>query len=267
LSLYQEIVERITELVLNDPGNRLEGEVRFFDPPLVGVAAAADPLFNELKKEEGVGPMHRLPEEWLPGAKAVISYFLPFSGEIRRSNYQSAVSESWIHGRFRGEQFNDRVREVLVGLMKAWGGRGVAPLLEGGFVIDNERYRSSWSERHAAYIAGLGTFSLNRGLITAKGMAGRFGSIITNLALQPTPRDYDEVFQYCPWMQDRSCGACIERCPSGAITAGGKDKHTCSQYLLFDNQAQVLREKFGFPYLACGKCQTGVPCEERAPEL
>jgi len=35
---------------------------------------------------------------------------------------------------------------------------------------------SSWSERHAAYAAGLGTFSLNDALITPKGIAHRLGS-------------------------------------------------------------------------------------------
>jgi epoxyqueuosine reductase len=264
---YQGIVNRITELVLNDPGNRLKESAHFFDPPLVGIAAAEDTLFIELKKEEVAGPLHRMPVEWLPGAKSVISYFLPFTLEIRRSNHQTAVSEPWVHGRFRGEQFNNRVREGLIDLMKTWGHRGIAPLLEEDFRIDNECYRSSWSERHAAYIAGLGTFSLNRGLITAKGMAGRFGSIVTDLELKATSRDYREVFEYCPWMRDRSCGACIGRCPAGAISPEGKNKHACSQYLLFDIQAQALRDTFGFPYLACGKCQTGVPCEAQVPNL
>ncbi len=38
-----------------------------------------------------------------------------------------------------------------------------------------------------AYISGLGTFSLSKGIITEKGMAGRLISLVTNAALPPTP--------------------------------------------------------------------------------
>ena len=36
---------------------------------------------------------------------------------------------------------------------------------------------STWSERHVAYVSGLGTFGLSGGLITAKGQAVRLGSV------------------------------------------------------------------------------------------
>ena len=43
--------------------------------PVIGVAAAADPLFPRLK--EIIGPNHALPGELLPGARAVLVFFLP----------------------------------------------------------------------------------------------------------------------------------------------------------------------------------------------
>ena len=46
-------------------------------------------------------------------------------------------------------------------------------------------FTSIWSERHIAFICGLGTFGLSRGLITRKGICGRFGSLITDLDLYP----------------------------------------------------------------------------------
>ena len=46
---------------------------------------------------------------------------------------------------------------------------------------------SKWSERHAAYACGLGTFGLSKGLITEKGMAGRFASIIVSEVFGPDP--------------------------------------------------------------------------------
>ena len=75
-----------------------------------------------------------------------------------------------------------------------------------------EPYASNWSERHVAYVCGLGTFGLSKGLITERGMAGRFGSIVTDAELAPTPRKYSDPFEYCT-----KCGACQFRCPAKAI--------------------------------------------------
>ena len=46
--------------------------LRMFDEPLVGIGSAADPLFDEYKKPEAVGPWHRSPKEWLAEAQTVI---------------------------------------------------------------------------------------------------------------------------------------------------------------------------------------------------
>jgi hypothetical protein len=46
---------------------------------------------------------------------------------------------------------------------------------------------SNWSERHSAYIAGLGTFCLSYSLISEKGCAGRYGTVVTDLDLEPSP--------------------------------------------------------------------------------
>ena len=55
-----------------------------FLPPLVGFAAADDPLF--LTYKEVVGPFHRTPTEWLAGARTVISWILPIAAATRASN-------------------------------------------------------------------------------------------------------------------------------------------------------------------------------------
>jgi len=46
-------------------------------------------------------------------------------------------------------------------------------------IVKSERfsYASSWSERHAPHAAGLGTFGLCDGLITAKGKAMRVSPV------------------------------------------------------------------------------------------
>ena len=53
----------------------------------------------------------------------------------------------------------------------------ITPFVEGEPSRMGLHIASDWSERHAAYAAGLGTFGLTRALITEKGIAGRFGSL------------------------------------------------------------------------------------------
>lgn len=49
-------------------------------------------------------------------------------------------------------------------------------------------YTSNWSERHVAFVCGLGTFGLSKGLITEKGIAGRLGSLIVSEKFEPRKR-------------------------------------------------------------------------------
>lgn len=72
---------------------------------------------------------------------------------------------------------------------------------------------SLWSERHAAYVCGLGTFGLSKGLITKKGIAGRFTSLITDLPLLADERAYTDVYEYCTRY---GCGLCQVRVPCEA---------------------------------------------------
>ena len=71
-----------------------QGWQRIWQNVLVGIADAADPGFMELRKL--VIEDHQLPQEALPSAKTVISYFLPFILEIPNSNVGGeAPSEPW----------------------------------------------------------------------------------------------------------------------------------------------------------------------------
>ncbi len=262
----EQLLEKMNLLVVKSPLNYMEGGVRIFDSPLLGFAGADDPLFQEMRQEHIAGEIFRPPAQWLSGARSVISYFLPFSEPVRRSNSEPGVASlEWLHGRFTGEEFNNELRRFIAGELEGMGYSAVAPLLEESMAIDFERYRSTWSERHAAYAAGLGTFSHNRGLITRRGMAGRFGSVITTAEFSPSPRSFEGPFSNCPWMRDGSCGDCMDRCPSGAITEEGKDKAVCYRHLFVKDPLREAREKFGYPYSACGKCQTAVPCEGAIP--
>ena len=168
-----------------------------------------------------------------------------------------------------------RFAAFLVDALEAQGIRAVAPSLSEDFQVNDVRagepFGSNWSERHVAYISGLGTFSLSKGIITEKGMAGRLISLVTDAALPPTPRAYTELYEYCIL-----CGACARRCPVGAIVTergmeAGKAHRPCSDYQ--DEMARrfaprygcdTLREKYA-PRFGCGKCQVGIPCEDKNP--
>lgn len=252
--LLHLLKDKIADFILNSEQNFVDelDKMQIWEQPLISIAVASDPLWERLKEPEVVGPHHLTPEEWLPGAESVISYFLPYTEHVRSSNRLKGMpSKEWLYGRYEGELFNNDLRRLIINWAGIDGGQGLAPALDERFVIIN--HRSNWSERHAAFIAGLGTFSLNRSLITQKGAAGRFGSVIVDLELEPEPRPFKEVDEYC-----NKCGECVDRCPSQAITENGKDNESCSQFL------NKILEK-NKPRYACGKCQTAVPCEYSKP--
>ncbi len=274
-----EIQGKMTALLERDAINFIEKDVNFFDAPLIGVADAKDQLFSRYKNEEQIiGSIFRQPAEWVPDAKSVISYFLPFSSELRRSNYFQgpAASVWWLHGRFRGEKINDKLRKLVVDELIKIGGKAVAPLLwhddpslrHKNYYVSLETQSSNWSERHAAYAARLGTFSHQRSLISEKGCAGRYGSVITDLWFEPTKRSREDLDEYCLSKRGEMCGKCIERCPSGAITPEGKDKQVCYDHFIAKDPCATLKnekERLGYGYSMCGKCQLMVPCESRIP--
>ena len=104
--------------------------MRIFDEPLIGFASADDELFvTEFKKEGVIHPEYLSPMEWLPGAKTVISYFLPFSMEVKKSNrnrsdlpYEPGIpqrcSAQWLHARIEGQMFLDKITSYVQSLFR-----------------------------------------------------------------------------------------------------------------------------------------------------
>jgi epoxyqueuosine reductase QueG len=208
--------------------------------------------------------------EWLPGAQSVVCWYLPFTKAVRDTNRAPGLpSEEWASARIDGEAFNNALRHFAAGWLKSQGGEAVAPIIDKRFSVVN--HIPNWSERHAAFVAGLGTFGLHRALITEKGTAGRLGSVVTTLKLEPTSRPYTRFDEYCPFLTHQQaetvsgkklkCGACIRRCPPGAITENGKDHDTCGGFI--ENEVLPLFA----PRCGCAKCNVGVPCEGGIPRL
>lgn len=265
------MLQKLTDYILSAPENRVQAThaiapelvgLPLYGAPVLAVGDAADPLFETMRAPEAVGAWFRTPEQWLPGAKRVISFFLPFSEEVKRSNFAGAdPSPMWLHGRIEGQAFLVQVCRWLQQQLQAEGHAALVPALDPAMRVAEKatepggmEYTSSWSERHVAFICGLGTFGLSRGLITEKGMAGRFGSLVTTAELPVTERPYTDIYEYCT-----RCGACIRRCPVGAISEAGKDHEPCADFL---NDA---KRRFA-PRYGCGKCQVKVPCMDRIPK-
>lgn len=271
MATAESIRRALASYLASHPGNRLDRSSsgpsqHIYDDPLVGVACAADPYFIKLKEPGVIGDVFRMPEDWLDGAVSVVSVFLPFSEAVRASNRSQGIpSVEWLHGRFKGEAINNDCKRFVVSMLESEGARAVSPTLDPRFV-QTQDFRSSWSERHVAFISGLGTFGLSRGLITEKGIAGRFGSVVTSARMPITPRPYSSPFEYCLALSGKAeCVACITRCPAGAISPEGKAHPPCSDYLRVVDPLKDVRSAFGYSYSACGKCQTAVPCESRIP--
>ena len=266
---------KVNEFVKNSPENYVPKELamrpdlalmQIYDEPIFGYASADDPCFSELKKPGVIGNHFMSPVEWLPGAKTVISLFLPYTSRVRLSNSVNMdwPSEEWLHARIEGQSFQNALCRFAGELLEREGCPSVTPMIDSRLKSGNplepdknkqESYSSNWSERHVAYVAGLGTFGLSRGLITRKGVAGRFISIITSAFFEPDKRTYTGIYDYCVM-----CGACVRNCPVKAISIeNGKMHSPCSKFL------DRTREKHA-PRYGCGKCQVKVPCESKAPK-
>jgi epoxyqueuosine reductase QueG len=271
--LNKRITDEIVRFVVESPANLREDGGRYFDAPLVGFAALDDPLFTDYRRI--IGDHHLPPSAFLadaggtaPASGTVVCWVLPICGEVRESNRpeERVPSRLWSHTRQFGEALNAALRRHLTQFLGRIGYRAVAPQLSPSWreVATPAGPTSSWSERHAAYAAGLGTFSLNDGLITPRGIAHRCGSVVTELVLAPTPRTAPNHTHNCLYHRNGSCGACVGRCPVGALSLSGHDKPACRDYVYGALPAE-LSDTYGVQATGCGLCQTRVPCEFRIP--
>lgn len=259
----QSIQSKAKELLQLSETNRINNRFDAYSAPIIAVAAADDPLFEELCKPGIIGTHFRKPEFWLPDAKSVISIFFPITDAVKESNCaeRKDPSSEWLYARYEGQQMINEITRDLAEWIQRNGYHAVAPSLDSRFCAAGPKdrgfgtFNSNWSERHIAYISGHGTFGLSKGLITRSGITGRFSSIITDMLLSPTQRAYTELYEYC-----NKCGACIGKCPVDAISMeSGKAHLPCSDFI------DQIQEKYD-PRYGCGKCQCGVPCASKIPK-
>lgn len=233
--------------------------------PLVGFADANHPEILGLKKL--ISPNHALPVDVIPDASIVIAYFVPFTKELAETNRipSEIASPEWARSYEETNAMFVKLNAHIINHLKDLGYHaGVSPEAT---TFQKQTLMSNWSQRHFAKVAGLGTFGINNMLITKKGCCGRYNTVVTNLKVEPNRPQIDE---YCLYKKNKTCGVCVKRCPSGALTLEGFDRHKCYELL----QKNALRyTKFGSSYTTedgstsnskgsdvCGKCVVGAPC-------
>lgn len=261
--MKEKIIDIIHKFV-KDYEKRAEISTQWGEP-LVGFADAKHPDIVKLK--ELIGPSHGLPTDVLSDASIVIAYFVPFTKELAATNGVSRdiASAEWALAYEETNAMFTKLNEYVIGELKKIGYRaGVSPEAA---TFDQRALKSNWSQRHFARIAGMGTFGVNNMLINKIGCCGRYSTIVTNLDVDPDEPLQDE---YCLYKKNGSCGICVKRCPAGALTLDGYDRHKC--YGVLKKNAKLYTE-FGSSYTnesgeeansvgseVCGKCVVNMPC-------
>lgn len=238
-----------------------DANMRFFLPPILSVGSAFDEGFMKLKEPGVVGEHHMLPTDWLPEAKSVISVFLPYTERIIKSNTVDPLEPSWewLFGRIDGQAHLLATAEFIRDALIERGYKAHLPYTDKRLLVRVSPaqdvpipvFSSNWSERHVAYVTGLGTFGLSTNFISKLGTCGRLISVVTDWAVEPDVKDYSGIYDYCS-----ECLACYKACPGKAYDEAGKTISKCSGYI------RETCVKYT-PRYGCGKCQSGIPCSTR----
>ena len=199
-----------------------------------------------------------MPADILPGAKAVIVFFLPFQQWLGKENDQAGfhAARSWAESYVATNELIRAINEYLKKRLEDAG--YAAAITPATHNFDEQKLVSRWSHKHLAFIAGLGKFGCNHLLITASGCCGRLGSIATSMPLSPTPRLVEE---WCLEKAGIECSACVSKCAYEALFETKYDRHRCYEQCL-------INDRFfdDLPLVdVCGKCGCEVPCSYSNP--
>lgn len=243
------LIESITDTIKREVIE--SGTVTRYREPLVGFVAADAPGFAQLRCM--VDPTHMSPHDLLPGARSVVSFFVPFAPDVVHANAQrrDEVAREWALAYVETNSLIGRIAAAVTETLAQRGIRAAAEPATHNF--DTVKLVSRWSHKSVAVLAGLGSFGLHHLVITDAGCAGRFGSLVIDAELPrfaPTPRER------CLYFHDGSCVECVIHCPVGALDeANAIDKQRC--------WTRCLETAARFTDLGqadvCGKCSYG-PC-------
>ena len=253
--MHNKIIKSIKSAVIEyETENQLNN---FWKEPIIEFIPANDKRLISLK--EAVSVEHFMPCDILHDAKSIISFFIPFQENIVNSNIKGEMaSAEWAIAYIKTNDLIKKINDNTGILMEQNGYKtGKIPATHN---FDTEKIISSWSHRHIAYIAGLGTFGINNMLITKNGCCGRFGSIITNYEFREY-KQIKKIEEKCLNKSNGSCGICRKKCAINAYENNNFNRHKCYKQCL--ENAEYHKE-LGHADV-CGKCLVGLPCSIREP--
>jgi epoxyqueuosine reductase QueG len=191
--------------------------------PVIGFASTEDPLFDSLNAIIGYPVLH--PKNILPGAKTVIAFFVPFDTRVIKfaRHREHHTNREWSLAYYElNFLLEDTIARIVTEMTRLGVGAAREPVTEN---YDPVTLTTNWPHKSAGYIAGLGTFGINRVIITPLGCSGRIASVVIDEEITPTRRPKGEN---CLYKSSGLCGACVKRCPSRSLRFNSFSRFTCN---------------------------------------
>jgi len=185
------------------------------------------------------------PRELVPGTRTVVSVlknYYPYPSDELPADGLKVAKYAW------GEDYHHLMRHQLQGLLEDI--RDLAGPVEGRAFVDSAPVLDKvWAQR-----AGLGWIGKNTNLLRQQ--SGSFFLIGELLIDLPIPPD-EPVTDHCG-----SCTACIDACPTDALTPYEIDARRCISYHTIELRSQIpdaFRDKLDGWSFGCDICQDVCP--------
>lgn len=283
--IQEFVIDFVGSWSLSEP---LKGSSHVWGEPLIGFCSALDPSFDSLPLI--ASPSHVMPTDVLEDASLIMSYFLPYNEDLcdvegadEEGLEEEDFMENWCRLYRETNYLMESLHEELEHIISEKGfSCAHYPSWHGSSDVDREHLVSKWSHSHIGEICGLGTIGLHGWLITEKGCAGRVGSIVTNIPMDPKEIKFlnRNVRHNCLYKREKqsitdkfekhgtssldmvvnsmkACTLCIGKCPVNALSQQGRDHLQCSSQLKANTKERGAR--------VCGACAIGLPCSHKIP--
>jgi epoxyqueuosine reductase QueG len=210
---------------MRGPKEAIQEKCEQLDIPLVGVAPAE--RWDQEPFTPWVPPDFR-PRNVFPEARSVVVIGLPVDLPVLETTPSIFYHELY-------NTVNRLLDEDAYRIATLLNGMGYPSIFTprdgyGNLEVLRESPLAFFSHRHAAYLAGLGTFGVNNMLLTPRyGPRVRFTSILTAAPLPP-----DDILEGDLCIR---CMRCARSCPAGALDEGKYPQHItrkdrCTEYNL-----------------------------------
>jgi epoxyqueuosine reductase len=217
--------------------------------PVIGFASADDPLYARASEIIGYDVLQ--PRDLLPEAESVVSFFVPFDvATIKYARARQQISNrEWSLGYYELNLLIGKIMNRVVKELHAMGIKAASePVTEN---YDHIELATKWPHKTSAYIAGVGTFGINRLIISPLGCAGRLGTVVFSEKVTPTQRPDQEN---CLYKREGKCGVCAKMCPSKAIRYNSFNRFVCNLHdnTMRENPSALDRGDFNCSSGPCG---------------